>query len=41
MALTGLASNYYLTLDLPWAPDLVADQRLGGAIAWGITEIPM
>ncbi len=36
-----LGLNYYQTLSLPWAPDLLSDQHLGGAIAWGGTEIPL
>ena len=36
-----LASDYYNGLALPWVTDLVGEQRLGGAIAWGATEIPM
>jgi cytochrome c oxidase assembly factor CtaG len=26
---------------LPWVGDLLADQKLGGAIAWGATELPI
>ena len=37
----AMATDYYNTLALPWVTDLVGDQRLGGAIAWGATEIPM
>jgi len=37
----AMALDYYQSLSLPWVSDLVADQRLGGAIAWGATEIPM
>ncbi len=37
----AMATTYYDSLGLPWLSDLVADQRLGGAIAWGATEIPM
>lgn len=36
-----LAADYYNRLGLPWVTDLVGDQRLGGAIAWGATEIPL
>lgn len=36
-----LAPDYYHDLALPWVGDLVADQRLGGAIAWGATEVPI
>ncbi|MGS0684411.1 cytochrome c oxidase assembly protein [Nakamurella sp. GG22] len=38
---TAMAIDYYNGLGLPWVADLVADQRLGGSIAWGATEIPM
>lgn len=37
---TAMASAYYERLALPWV-DLVADQRLGGGIAWGATEVPI
>jgi putative copper resistance protein D len=36
-----LAGDYYTRLALPWVPDLVDDQRLGGAIAWASTEAPI
>ena len=36
-----LAANYFTELSLPWVPDLLADQRLGGGIGWGFTEIPL
>jgi putative copper resistance protein D len=36
-----IASNYFQGLALPWITDLVADQRTGGAIAWGATELPL
>ncbi|WP_157695625.1 cytochrome c oxidase assembly protein [Nakamurella panacisegetis] len=36
-----LAANYYHDLALPWVTDLIGDQRLGGAIAWGATELPI
>ncbi|MFJ7217764.1 cytochrome c oxidase assembly protein [Amycolatopsis sp. NPDC098790] len=38
---TVIAWTYYHYLALPWAGDLVADQRLGGGIAWASGEIPM
>jgi cytochrome c oxidase assembly factor CtaG/putative copper export protein len=38
---SSIAPGYYRPLDLPWVTDLVADQRLGGAIAWGATEVPI
>lgn len=38
---TVLAADYYSGLGLPWVTDLLAEIRLGGAIAWGATEIPI
>ena len=38
---TAMATDYYGGLGLPWVTDLIGEQRLGGAIAWGATEIPM
>jgi putative copper resistance protein D len=35
------AADYYQSLALPWVPDLAADQRLGGAIAWAAVEGPV
>ena len=37
---TLLAGPFFGILDLPWVPDPLADQRLGGGIAWGIGEVP-
>ena len=36
-----LAERWYSSLDLPWMEDLLADQYIGGSIAWGIGEIPL
>lgn len=38
---TAMALDYYNGLSLPWLTDLVGEQRLGGAIAWGATEVPI
>jgi cytochrome c oxidase assembly factor CtaG len=38
---TVLAGEFYRTLDLPWHTDLLADQRLGGGIAWSAGEVPL
>lgn len=38
---TVLAGDFYRTLDLPWHTDLLADQRLGGGIAWSAGEVPL
>ncbi|MGO0577373.1 cytochrome c oxidase assembly protein [Ornithinimicrobium panacihumi] len=35
-----LAPEFFKTLALPYVPDLLADQQLGGTIAWGIGELP-
>ena len=37
---TLLAPDFFQGLHLPWAVDLLADQRAGGAVAWGIGELP-
>ena len=36
-----VGENFYRSLALPWVPDINADQHLGGAIAWGASEIPL
>jgi putative copper resistance protein D len=36
-----MAADYYNGLGLPWVTDLIGEQRLGGAIAWGATELPI
>ncbi|RJQ72345.1 copper resistance protein CopD [Pseudonocardiaceae bacterium YIM PH 21723] len=33
--------NFYSQLGLPWVPDLLADQRLGGGLAWAAGELPL
>jgi putative copper resistance protein D len=38
---TVIAETHYRTLSLSWAPDLLADQRLGGGVAWAAGELPM
>jgi len=35
-----LAHDFFTTINLPWITDPLADQRLGGAVAWGIGELP-
>lgn len=35
-----LAPGFFKTVNLPWVPDLLADQQLAGGIAWGIGEVP-
>ena len=38
---SAVGGNYYRMLDLPWVQNLSDDQRLGGAIAWGASEVPL
>lgn len=35
-----LAPEFFKTVDLPFVDSLIADQQLGGTIAWGIGELP-
>ncbi|MCW2897851.1 MAG: copper resistance domain protein [Streptosporangiaceae bacterium] len=35
-----LAKGWYTTLARPWGASLVSDQSTGGAMAWGLGEIP-
>ncbi|HET7475163.1 MAG TPA: bifunctional copper resistance protein CopD/cytochrome c oxidase assembly protein [Dermatophilaceae bacterium] len=37
---TLLAPDFYRALALPYPVDLLADQQRGGAIAWGVGEVP-
>lgn len=36
-----LAPTYYGLMGRTWGPDAIADQQYGGAIAWGLGEIPV
>lgn len=36
-----IGQEFYQRLGLPWAADLLADQRLGGGIAWAAGELPL
>jgi cytochrome c oxidase assembly factor CtaG len=38
---TALGSTFYGNLALPWLSNLSDDQHLGGAIAWGSSEVPV
>ena len=38
---TVMGGWYYRTLGLDWNADLMADQKLGGGIAWATGEIPL
>ena len=42
MSATTLIDNgFFVLLERPWATDLLADQKLGGAIGWAMGEIPI
>ena len=36
-----IASPFFSSLQLPYVPDLLADQRRGALLAWAIGEVPM
>lgn len=36
-----VGGRFYAALGLPWVPDLLADQRLGGGLAWASGEVPL
>jgi len=36
-----MGEQFFRGLGLPWNQDLLADQRLGGGIAWATGEIPL
>ena len=36
-----LGLEFYESLNLPWNPDLVKDQRAGGGISWGFGQFPL
>lgn len=36
-----IGGRFYRSVNLPWLESVIADQHLGGAIAWGATELPM
>lgn len=38
---TVIGEQFYQGLALPWAADLLSDQRLGGGIAWATGELPL
>lgn len=38
---TIMAEEFYLSLQLPWEPDLLADQRVGGGVAWATGSFPL
>jgi len=38
---SAIGSTFYRNVDLPWLLSIVSDQHLGGAIAWGSSELPV
>lgn len=38
---TVIANTYFSYLQIPWSPDLAADQYLAGGIAWAAGEVPL
>ena len=37
----ALGGDFYRQLALPWLPDPLADQKLGGGLAWASGEVPL
>jgi cytochrome c oxidase assembly factor CtaG len=37
----AVAESWYRGLALPWVPDPLADQKLGGGLAWASGELPL
>lgn len=38
---SAIGGAFYRNVNLPWVPSLINDQHLGGAIAWGSSELPV
>ena len=38
---TVIGGRFYQALSLPWVTDLLAEQRLGGGLAWASGELPL
>jgi putative copper resistance protein D len=38
---TLIDGGYYGSLQTPWIPDLLADQKAGGTVGWAMGEIPI
>jgi putative copper resistance protein D len=36
-----VGGTFYRSVNLPWLSSIVADQHLGGGIAWSLTELPV
>ena len=38
---TALGGDFYRSLALPWVPDVLRDQHVGGGLAWASGELPL
>jgi putative copper resistance protein D len=38
---TAFGGDFYRSLALPWVPDVLRDQQLGGGMAWAAGEVPL
>jgi putative copper resistance protein D len=38
---TTIGGDFYRNIQLPWLKSIIEDQNLGGAIAWGSSELPV
>ena len=38
---TAIGGDFYRSLALPWVPDVLRDQQLGGGLAWAAGELPL
>ncbi|AKN17014.1 hypothetical protein B586_11370 [Mycobacterium haemophilum DSM 44634] len=38
---SAVGAGFYRSVNLPWLASIDADQHMGGAIAWGATELPV
>lgn len=36
-----VGNTFYRSLNVPWLASIIADQHLGGGIAWSLTEVPV
>lgn len=36
-----VGATFYRSVNLPWLSSIIADQHLGGGIAWSLTELPV
>ncbi|GAB7148786.1 cytochrome c oxidase assembly protein [Mycobacterium riyadhense] len=38
---SAVGGTFYRSVNLPWLSSVIADQHLGGGIAWSLTELPV